>query len=99
MQTEKKTRKTSDLIKVKQLIRICEKSSVCKIKYDNIELEFREKLSGKAKKADLVIEKDKSNQYLDKPAVDMPPDDVMLFAATDHFDDMLNTRSKASKGK
>lgn len=97
MQTEKKTRKTSELIKVKQLIRMCEKNNVAKVKYDNIEIEFREKTLTKTKKADLKVETVDGSQYLDKPNVDMPPDDVMLFAATDHFDDILKGRKAAKE--
>ena len=95
MQTEKKTRKTSDLIKVKQLIKICQKHSISRIKYDNIELEFGNQVKT-SKAAGFKYERE-NPKYLDQPQVDMPPDDIMLFAATNEFDPMLNSRKAAQK--
>lgn len=85
-------RKTSELKLIKQIIRLCEKSNISKIKYESIEIEFRE-----IKKEVATKFENATSKYLDSPQVDMPPDDVMLFAATPSFDQMIDERRKSKK--
>jgi hypothetical protein len=94
MQTDKKTRKTSELQKVKQLIRLCQKNSISRIKYDNLEIEFS--FAAKKSTGGLKYEKEDA-RYLEAPQVDMPPDDVMMFAATSEFDSLIETRKSGRK--
>lgn len=96
MQTDKKTRKPSELQKVKQLIRICQKNSISRIKYDNIELEFGFGFAAKKMSGAVKYEKEGS-KYIEQPQVDMPPDDIMMFAATSEFDTLLESRKSGRK--
>lgn len=96
MEKQIKRRKTSEFIKIKQLSKLCEKYGIKRIKWDNLELEFGEKPK-KASRAATKYEAD-SGKYLEAPNLDMPPDDVMLFAATNHFDNILDDRKAAKKG-
>lgn len=99
MEKAKKTRKTGEFIKVKQLIRLCEKSNVTRVSVDGIHLEFGARVERKsAKKVVDTQYVGPESKYLETPSVDMPPDDVMLFAATDHFENILEER-KADKEK
>lgn len=98
METTKKTRKTSELLKIKQIIKLCEKNNISRIRYENVEIEFGEK---KVRQSNVKLEKYQNDEskYTDSPNVDMPPDDVMLFAATPHFDSIIEDRKKSKKDK
>lgn len=94
MEKQIKRRKTGEFIKIKQLAKICEKFNIKRVRWDNIEIELGEKPRRIAK--GVKVETD-GPQYLDAPNLDMPPDDVLLFAATPHFESILDER-KAAKG-
>jgi hypothetical protein len=96
MEKPVKRRKTSDFIKIKQLAKVCEKYNITRVRYENIELEFGEKLK-RGKAVGVKYETD-GGKYLDAPNLDMPPDDVLLFAATPHFENILEDRKAAKKG-
>lgn len=82
-------RKISILSQIKKIVKLCEKSNISRIKYDNFEIDFFQKEdSAKRKKTETKIASDTSGDNT------MPEDDVMLFAATDHFNDLV-----AKKGK
>jgi len=89
-----KRRKTSEFIKIKQLSKICEKYGIKRIKWDNLELEFGDKPRSAR---GIKYQTDKTASYLETPNLDMPPDDILLFAATDHFDNILDDRKAARK--
>ncbi len=94
MEKQIKRRKTGEFIKIKQLAKICEKFNIKRVRWDNIEIELGEKQRRVAKT--VKVETD-GTQYLDSPNLEMPPDDVLLFAATPHFESVLEER-KAAKG-
>ena len=96
MEKPVKRRKTSDFIKIKQLAKVCEKYNITRVRYENIELEFGPSVK-RSSKAGVKYESDGS-KYLDAPNLDMPPDDVLLFAATPHFENILEDRKAAKKG-
>lgn len=91
-----KRRKTGEFIKIKQLAKVCEKYNIVKVKWENIELEFGEKQK-RISKAATKYETAKTD-YLESPNLEMPPDDVLLFAATPHFENILEERKSAKKG-
>jgi hypothetical protein len=91
-----KRRKSGEFLKIKQLAKLCDKLNIVKVKYDNLELEFGERPK-RASKAVTKYESD-SGKYLESPNLDMPPDDVMLFAATPHFENILEDRKAGKKG-
>lgn len=85
-------RKTSELLLVKQVIKLCEKANISRIRYGNFEIEF-----GDRKREVQTRYEGKESQYLDSPQSDMPPDDVMLFAATPSMDEMIQARKGGKK--
>jgi len=96
MEKQVKRRKSGEFIKIKQLARICGKYNIKKVKWENIELEFGE-APRRASKAVTKYETDPKANYLEAPNMEMPPDDVLLFAATPHFEDILETRKAAGE--
>lgn len=94
MEKQTKRRKTGEFIKIKQLARVCEKYNIKKVRWENIELEFGDK-PAKASRGIKYVSDD--NKYLESPNLDMPPDDVMLFAATSHFENVLEERKAAKE--
>lgn len=96
MEKEKKTRKSSELLKIRQLIRLGKKHSLRRIKFDNVEIEFTDKSLAPYSSKPVKFEKE-DGKYLDAPTLDMPPDDVMMYAATEHFDHMIGVRKDAQK--
>jgi hypothetical protein len=94
MEKQIKRRKTGEFIKIKQLAKICEKFNIKRVRWDNIEIELGEKQRRVAK--GVKVETD-GTKYLESPNLEMPPDDVLLFAATPHFESVLEER-KAAKG-
>lgn len=74
-------------------MKICKNTNITRIRCDNIEIEF-----GESKSTTIDTKYiGKDTDYLKNPTVDMPPDDIMLFAATDHFEDALKTRIEGQK--
>jgi hypothetical protein len=96
MEKAVRRRKTGDFIKIKQLAKVCEKYNITRVVWENIELEFGDKPK-RSSKAVTKYESD-SGKYLESPNLDMPPDDVLLFAATPHFENILEDRKAAKKG-
>ena len=84
-------RNKSDFTQIRKLLALCEKSNVSKIKCGNYEVEFfeKEKLNGEKR-----IKKTKDETLPSVIDSSMPSDDVMLFAATPHFDDMMEKKGK-----
>jgi hypothetical protein len=86
MDKSTKTRKSSVSRQIREICRACTPFNISRIKYENIEIEFRN-----GSEAVKFISKD-SNGYVKNPTADMPPDDVMLFAATGEYEAMLQSR-------
>jgi hypothetical protein len=96
MEKQVKRRKTGEFIKIKQLAKVCAKYNIIRVVYENIELEFGDKPKRLSKAATKY--ESESGKYLESPNLDMPPDDVLLFAATPHFENILEDRKAAKKG-
>jgi hypothetical protein len=94
MENVTKKRKSSDLLKIRQLIRLGKKHSLKRLKFSDIEIEFTDKSFSSSQ---AVKYEKQDSQYLNAPTLDMPPDDVMLYAATDHFEHLLGERKAAQK--
>jgi len=96
MEKQIKRRKAGEFIKIKQLAKVCAKYNIIRVVYENIELEFGDKPKRLSKAATKY--ESESGKYLESPNLDMPPDDVLLFAATPHFENILEDRKAAKKG-
>jgi hypothetical protein len=84
-------RNKSDFTQIRKLLALCEKSNVSKMKCGIYEIEFFQKESSTGDKKIKQKKEDSFPSVLDSA---MPPDDVMLFAATPHFE-----KAMAKKGK
>lgn len=88
---ESKRLKTSDLSNLKKLITICEKANITRLKFDNFEIEFSiNEGIGEKKPKKRVSTKEQAEPILNNDSQEMPSDEAMLFAATPHFENMLN---------
>lgn len=85
---------SAEIKRIKQLSSVCKSCGIARLRVDNIEIELSKAVGGTP--GSFKYEQAKLD-YLNKPERDMPPDDVMLFAATPHMDEILAERKAAKK--